>query len=132
MASQLRASDLAGGEAVSLDEAMRPPSPKVNGQRVRSVLAKAGMVKASYTGWVYANDGFKVGKLHVGRGEDKVMVEWMPEHVYGVASREVLLRQGVNKQQALARYKEVLEASGLQVETVEHSKGGNLAYLLVD
>ena len=116
---------------MSLEESLRVEAPKVSAPRVRNLLIKAGLNKAAFTGWVYANSGFKVGKLHVAPGEDKVMVEYMTQHVYGVMSREDNLRQAANRQKLLRRYSEVLQEAGLKVTAVEYSEGGNLAYLLV-
>ena len=116
---------------MSLEDGLKPEVSQVSAAKVRSLLVKAGLDKASYTGWVYANDGFKVSKRHVAKDEDKIIIEWMPRHIYGVISREDALRQGQRRQRALARYQEVLEAVGLQVQAVEYSEGGNKAYLLV-
>jgi hypothetical protein len=113
------------------EEAPRLAGVKLSAQKVRSLLLKAGLRKAAFTGWVYANSGFKIGKLHVAKGEDKVMVEYMPQHVYGVISREDSLRQAENRQKLLLRYREVLQEAGLEVTTVNYSEGGNVSYLLV-
>ena len=115
----------------ALEEGMRPEAPKVSTQKVRSLLLKAGEAKAGYTGYVYANDGFKLQQHHGDKMGIKVMVQWMPQHTYGVASREEIFRQGQRRQMALARYRKALEAAGLPVEAVEYSEGGNVAYLLV-
>jgi hypothetical protein len=116
---------------MQVEESLRVEAPKVSAPKVRSLLVKAGFTKASYTGWVYANSGFKIGKLHVAKDEDKIMVEYMAQHVYGVMSREDSLRQAADRQAMLLRYRRVLSEAGLKVAPVEYSTGGNLAYLLV-
>lgn len=116
---------------MSMDETLRVEAPKVSGQKVRSVLVKAGFKKAAFTGWVYSNSGFKVGKLRVAKDEDKIMVEYMPQHVYGVISREDSVKQAENRQVMLMRYLRTLKEAGLNVKAVEYTEGGNAAYLLV-
>jgi hypothetical protein len=112
-------------------EGLRPEGPKLSTQKVRSVLAKAGLTKAFYSGYVYPRAGFWVSKLHVGKDEDQVIVEYKPAHTYRPQNRDERERDLATEAQMLVSYQEVLSNAGLKVTRVERSPGGRLAWLVV-
>ena len=112
-------------------ESPKLEEPKLSTQRVRNLLTKAGFTKAFYSGYVYPRAGFWVSKLHVGRDEDQIIVEYKPAHTYRPQNRDERAHDRGMEAKMLNRYQEVLSASGIQVTRVERSPGGRLAWLVV-
>jgi hypothetical protein len=120
-----------GMEGALASEGPKLEGPKLSAQKVRNLLVKAGFGKALYSGYVYPRAGFWVSKLHVGRDEDQIIVEYKPAHTYRPRNRDERERDIAMEAKMLNQYHEALIAAGLQVTRVERSPGGRLAWLVV-